>query len=85
MKTLAMESLSKTVRSRILNALVEPVLMTQDGQPVMVLRSLLDDDTADELIAQHPDFAASIERGKKQRTAGQVKTVAELRQKYSMK
>ncbi len=37
----------------------------------------------DELIAQHPDFRASVERARRQKVAGQVKTLAELRQKYA--
>ena len=37
---------------------------------------------ADELIAQNPAFQASVERARQQKTAGKVRTLAELREKY---
>jgi hypothetical protein len=83
MRTIALESLSMAVRSRVLKAIEEPVLLTDNGEPILVVRSLLDDDVADELIAQHPAFQASVERARQQKAAGQVKTLAELRQKYA--
>jgi hypothetical protein len=41
-------------------------------------------DVADELIVQHPDLAASVERARQQKAAGQVKTLAEVRRKYAL-
>ena len=41
------------------------------------------DDIADELIAQHPEFKASIEQALRQKAEGQTKTLAELRRKYT--
>lgn len=38
---------------------------------------------ADELIAQHPEFKASIEQAHKQKAEGQIKTLEELRRKYA--
>ena len=43
-----------------------------------------EDDLADELIAHHPDFQASVERARQQKEAGKVKTLAELRAKYKV-
>ncbi len=82
MRTIELKSLSKVVRNRVLQALDEPVLVTDQGDPILVIRNLLDDDVADELIAQHPDFESSIERARQQKRSGQVKTLAELRHKY---
>jgi hypothetical protein len=51
MTTIALESLGKTVRDQVLQALQEPVLVTDDGRPILVIRSLLDDEAIDDLIA----------------------------------
>ena len=84
MTTIALESLSKTVRDQVLQALQGPVLVTDDGKPILVVRSLLDDEAVDDLIAQHPAFKASIKRARQQKAMGQVKTLAELREKYKV-
>ncbi len=84
MTTIALESLSEALRKQVLKAIEEPVLVTDEGQPILVVRSLLEDDLADELIAQHPAFQASIERARQQKTTGRVKTLAELREKYKV-
>ena len=84
MTTIALESLSKTVRDQVLRALQEPVLVTDDGRPILVVRSLLDDEAVDDLIAQHPAFKASIERARQHKATGKVKTLAELREKYNV-
>lgn len=83
MTTIALESLGKTVRDQVLQALQGPVLVTDDGKPILVVRSLLDDEAVDDLIAQHPAFKASIERARQQKATGKVKTLAELREKYT--
>jgi hypothetical protein len=85
MTTIALESLSEALRKQVLKAIEEPVLVTDEGKPILVVRSLLEDDVADELIAQHPAFQASIERARQQKAAGKVKTLAELREKYKVK
>ena len=41
-----------------------------------------EDDLADELIAQHPAFQATVERARQQKAAGKVEALAELREKY---
>jgi PHD/YefM family antitoxin component YafN of YafNO toxin-antitoxin module len=84
MKMIALDELDAKLRSRVLAAVTEPVLITEDDHPVLVIRSLLDDETADELIAQHPAFQESIERARQQRAEGKARTLAELRQKYSV-
>ena len=84
MTTIALESLSETLRKQILKAVEGPVLVTDHGEPIFVVRSLLEDDLADELIAQHPAFQASIERARQQKATGRVKSLAELREKYKV-
>ena len=85
MTTIALENLSKAVRDQVLQALQEPVLVTDEGKPILVVRNLLEDDVADDLIAQHPAFKASIQRARQQKAEGKVKTLAELRAKYDSK
>ena len=85
MREVPLERMSKAIRSEVLKAIDEPVVVTEHGQPILVLRSLLEDEVADELIAQHPDFRASIELAQRQKAEGQTKTLAELRQKYAAK
>jgi len=80
--TIALEDLSRTVREQVLKARQEPVLVTDEGKPILVVRNLLEDDVADDLIAQHPAFQASIERARQHKATGKVKTLAELREKY---
>jgi len=72
------------VRDQVLRALQEPVLVTDDGKPILVVRSLLDDEAVDDLIAQHPAFKASIKRARQQKAMGKVKMLAELREKYKV-
>lgn len=85
MTTIALENLSKTVRDQVLKALQEPVLLTDEGKPILVVRNLLEDDVADDLIVRHPAFKASIQRARQQKAEGKVKTLAELRAKYNIK
>ena len=82
MQTLELASLGATVREALLAANGEPLLLTESGQPVYVVRSLADDDLADELIALHPEFLASIQRARQQKIEGQVKTLGEARSQY---
>ena len=67
MTTIALEGLSETLRKQILKAIEEPVLVTDHGEPIFVVRSLLEDDLADELIAQIPAFQAIVERARQQK------------------
>jgi len=43
----------------------------------------LDNETIDDLIAQHPGFIASIRRARQQKAEGRVYSLAEVRGKYS--
>jgi len=59
------------------------IVLTRHDRPVLIVRSLLDDDALDNLIAQHPAFLASIRRARQQKARGQVRRLSELRQKYN--
>ena len=82
MKVIELGELDTQLRDRMRAAVEEPVLITEDDQPLLVLRNLLDDDALDELIAQHPRFQESIRRARQQKAEGRVKRVGELHAKY---
>ena len=78
-----LETLDVSLQEVIEAAQDEPLVLTRQGKPVYVVRSLLDDDLADELIALNPDFIDSIKRARQQKAAGQTKTLTEIRAEYT--
>lgn len=78
-----LETLDANLQDVIEAAQDEPLVLTRHGKPVYIVRSLLDDDLADDLIALNPDFMASIERARQQKGAGHTKTLAEIRAEYT--
>ncbi len=82
MKTIELDTLDARLHDRILAAAAEPVVITEKQRPILVIRSLLDDDVADDLIAGHPAFLDTIRRARQQRAAGRVKRLEDVRQKY---
>jgi hypothetical protein len=82
MKTLKIETLDDELQRKILKAKREPLVLTAQGSPVLVVRNVLDDDIADDLIAEHPEFRRTIELARKQKAQGQVKSLTELRRTY---
>ena len=45
---------------------------------------MIDDDAADDLIAQNPRFLDSLRRAREEKTQGRVRLLAELRTKYGL-
>ena len=82
MKTVELETLDARLQGQILAAVAEPILITDMKQPVLVIRRLLDDDVADDLIAQNPAFLETILRARQQKTAGRARRLEDVRQKY---
>jgi hypothetical protein len=82
MRTIELDLLEADLRERMLVAVSEPVLVTQHEQPVLVIRNLLDDDAADELIAHNPEFLDTVRRAREDKSQGRVRQLAELRAKY---
>lgn len=66
-----------------MDALSEPVLLTESGEPLLIIMNLAEEDIVDDLILRHPGFRASVERARLQKNQGQVKTLAEIRRKYA--
>jgi len=83
MRTLKIESLDEDMQKKILKARQKPLVVTDRGSPVLVVRNLLDDDMADDLIAQNPEFRKTIRLARKQKALGRVKSLTEVRRKYA--
>ena len=83
MKVIELDTLEHELQDQLLSTAQEAIVITQHDRPILVVRSLLDDDVADDLIAQHPAFLASIQEARKQISQGRVRRLADLRQKYS--
>jgi len=82
MNTLKIESLDEELQKQILKARREPLVLTAEGNPVLVVRNVLDDDVVDDLIVENPEFRRTIELARKQKAQGLVKSLAEVRRKY---
>lgn len=82
MKTMKIETLDEGLQRRILKAKREPLVLTAEGNAVLVVRNVLDDDVVDDLIVENPEFRRTIELARKQKAQGLVKTLAEVRRKY---
>lgn len=83
MKVIKLDTLEDELQDQLLGAATEAVVITQHDRPILIVRSLLDDDIADDLIAQHPTFLESIQAARRQKAQGQVRRLADLRQKYN--
>ncbi len=84
MRAIALDKLDKGLQEQMRAAMTEPILITEHDRPLLVIRSVLEDDTVDDLIAQHPAFKETIRRARQQKAAGQVKRLEALRQKYKL-
>ncbi len=49
---------------------------------ILLIRDLLDDDVANDLIARSPTFRRTVRLAPRHKTLGRVKTLGELRRKY---
>jgi len=84
MKEIELGTLDTQLQDRILAAVAEPILITEKKHPILVIRSLLDDDVADDLIAQHPAFLETIQRARQQKVAGRARQLEDVRSKYEV-
>jgi len=82
MQTLELANWAVPLREALQAANGEPLVITEDGLPKYVVRSLVDDDLADELISLHPEFLASIQAARRHKAEGKVKTLAEVKAEY---
>lgn len=51
MKVIELDTLEHELQDQLLSSAQEAIVITQHDRPILVVRSLLDDDVADDLIA----------------------------------
>lgn len=61
MRVIDLDALEHALQDQLLGATHEAIVITQHDRPISVVRSLLDADMADDLIAQHAAFLESIQ------------------------
>lgn len=81
LKTVSVEQLALETGRVVAQARKGPVLVQAAGQPTLVLRHLVDDDLADELLARNPEFRASIRKARKNRVEGKGISLARARRR----
>jgi hypothetical protein len=81
LKTISIEELAMETAKVVGQARKGPVLLRSPGQATLVLRPLVDDDIADELVIANPAFRASIRRARRRRRAGRGIPLLEARRR----
>ncbi|HSZ55689.1 MAG TPA: hypothetical protein VK797_08520 [Tepidisphaeraceae bacterium] len=79
LKTISVEQLALETAKVIDEARKHPVVVRSPGKPPLILRQLVDDDTADELVIHNPKFRASIRAARRRRGAGKGISLAAAR------
>ena len=83
-KTVSVDELELKTRKVVALARRNPVLVCAPGQPTLVLRRVVDDDLADELVCQHPSVRASVRQARKDCAEGRGISLAETRRKLGL-
>ena len=81
LKTVTVEQLALETRKVVREARKRPVVVQSTGQPSLILRPLLDDDAADDLLVQNPRLRASIRAARRRHAAGKSIPLAEVRRR----
>ena len=81
LKVISVEQFATDPKKALRRARRKPLLVRAPGLPTMVLRPLVDDDLADEIIVKNPRFRASIKKALKNREAGKGIPLAEVRRR----
>jgi hypothetical protein len=81
LKTVTIDDLSTRTGKVMEAARRTLVLVRAPGKAPLILRALVDDDAADELLMRSPTFRASIRAGRRNRKAGKGISIAEARRR----
>ena len=81
LKTVSTKQLSEETSKIIGQTRKGPVLVRDASGNTLVLRRLIDDELADELLVKHPKFRASIRRARRRLAAGKGIPLAEVRKR----
>ena len=78
-KAISIEQLEAKPLSIVGQARRGPVIIREDDGDLFVLRKLVDDDLADEILLRHPRFRASLKAAMKRTAKGKGVPLAEAR------
>jgi hypothetical protein len=83
LKTVSVEQLALATADIVNEARKRPVVVRAAGKPSLILRQLVDDDTAEELLLSSRPFRAGIRAARRRRRAGQGVPLAEARRRLA--
>ena len=81
LKTVSVEQLGLETGKAVNEARRRPVVVSAAGKPALILRPLVDDDAADELLLHSRGFRAGIRAARRRRAAGKGIPLAEARRR----
>src|SRR5206468_8536288 len=84
LKTVSVDKLALETGKVVNEARKRPVVVRAPGKAALILRALLEDDTADELLIQSRAFRASIRAARRRRNAGKGISLAEARRQLKV-
>jgi len=84
LKTVTVEQLVSNTRKLVNDARKRPIVVRGAGMPPLILRALVDDDAADELLVQNPRFRAGIRAARRRHAAGKSIPLSEVRKRFKI-
>jgi hypothetical protein len=81
LKTVSVDQLALETGRVVSEARKRPVLVRAPGEVALILRALVDDDMADELLIRSRAFRASVRAARRRRQAGKGIPLAEARRR----
>ena len=81
LKAITVEQLALETEKTVNDARKHPIVVRAAGKPALILRPLIDDEAADELLLQSGSFRASIRAARRRRAAGKGISLADARQR----
>jgi hypothetical protein len=81
LKTVSVDELALETGRVVDEARKRPVVVRAPGKTALILRALIDDDMADELLIHSAAFLKSIRAGRRRRRAGKGIPLAEARRR----
>ena len=84
LKMVTVEQLALETRKVVDDARKRPIVVQSEGKDPLILRRLVDDDAADELLIQNPRFRAGIRAARRRHAAGKSIPLAEARKRLKI-
>ena len=84
LKTVTVEQLASDTRKLVNDARKRPIVVQSAGKSPLILRALVDDDAADELLIRNPRFRAGIRAARRRHAAGKSVPLAEVRKRLKI-